>query len=79
MTAITSGTYHEPVLSRAVHGALSAFFAPVGTAPLRRADRLRQRIAEANRVRRLAASVELESPGFASDLYAAASRHEIVD
>jgi hypothetical protein len=75
MTAIVSGTYHQPLLSRAV----SAFFGRVSTPPLRRATAFRQRIVEANRVRALAASVEQDSPGFAADLYAAASRHEITD
>ncbi len=76
MTAITSGTYPAPLLSRVVHQAMSSLFARIGTTPLRRADALRQRIVQANRVRALARSVELSSPGFASDLYAAASRHE---
>lgn len=77
MTAITSGTYHEPLLFRAVHAGISAFFAKVSTPPLRRADHVRRRIEEANRVRALAASVEQDQPGFAADLYAAASRHEL--
>lgn len=77
MTAITSGTYREPFVLRAVHAGISAFFARVSTPPLRRANALRQRIVEANRVRALAASVEAEQPGFAADLYAAASRHEM--
>jgi len=42
------------------------------------ADR-RLRIREANEVRELARSVEMQSPGFAADLYAAASRHEGLD
>jgi hypothetical protein len=81
MTAITSGTYHhsEPLLFRAVHAGISAFFSRVATPPLRRSDYIRSRIVEANRVRRLAASVEQDSPGFAADLYAAASRHEQTD
>jgi len=79
MTTITSGSYHEPFLFRAVHAGISAFFAKVATPPLRRADHVRRRIAEANRVRDLAASVEMDQPGFAADLYAAASRHELSD
>ena len=79
MTAITSGTYHEPLLFRAVHAGISAFFAKVATPPLRRSDAVRQRIVEANRVRALAARLEADQPGFAADLYAAASRHEYAD
>jgi hypothetical protein len=75
MTAIVSGSYHQPLLSRAV----SAFFGRIATPPLRRTAGLRQRIVEANRVRALAASVEMDQPGFAADLYAAASRHEMAD
>lgn len=37
------------------------------------------RVREANEVRELARSVEQLSPGFASDLYAAALRHEGLD
>ena len=41
------------------------------------ADRsLATRIAEANRVRRMARNVALTEPGFAADLYGAADRHE---
>jgi hypothetical protein len=41
------------------------------------ADRsLATRIAEANRVRRLARNVAPTDPGFAADLYSAADRHE---
>lgn len=79
MTAIASGTYHEPMLFRAVHAGISSFFSIVATPPLRRADLARRRIVEANRVRAMAANLEREQPGFAADLYAAASRHEMGD
>jgi hypothetical protein len=45
----------------------------------RLASTFRVRVREANDVRELARSVELHSPGFAADLYAAASRHEGYD
>ena len=45
----------------------------------RAATTFRVRVREANDVRELARSVELHSPGFAADLYAAASRHEGYD
>jgi hypothetical protein len=89
MTAITSGTYgHQPILSGAFRQ-IAAFFSTsrVATRPTAAAsvkssrfvDAFRVRVREANDVRALARSVESHSPGFAADLYAAASRHEGYD
>lgn len=80
MTAITSGSFREPMFSRAVNQLVTGLFGSVVRAiPERRSDRLLTRVREANAVRDLARSVELQSPGFASDLYAAAMRHEGLD
>jgi hypothetical protein len=90
MTAITSGTYgHTPILTGAIRQLAAALFSsrPVAakqsaTAKIkssRLANTFRVRVREANDVRELARSVELHSPGFAADLYAAASRHEGYD
>jgi len=88
MTAITSGTYgHQPLFTTAVRQLASALFSArpaakktVATATSARpASTFRVRVREANDVRELARSVELHSPGFAADLYAAASRHEGYD
>jgi hypothetical protein len=87
MTAITSGTYgHQPIFSGAIRQLVAGLFsssraakpaaAAVSTRP---ASTFRVRVREANDVRELARSVELHSPGFAADLYAAASRHEGYD
>jgi len=80
--SITSGTYgRQPAF--AFGGAFRQLLAGLfesrpQVATARTADR-RLRIREANEVRELARSVELQSPGFAADLYAAASRHEGLD
>jgi len=80
MSAITSGIYREPFASRAVHQLVTGLFGSIVHAiPERRSDRLQLRIREANAVRDLARSVEIQSPGFASDLYAVAHQHENLD
>jgi hypothetical protein len=90
MTAITSGTYgHQPIFSGAIRQLAAALFSSrpvakklVADATIqssRIANTFRVRIREANDVRELARSVEQHSPGFAADLYAAASRHEGYD
>ena len=89
MTAITSGTYgHQPIFTGAIRQLAAALFSsrPVAktasaamTTSTRLANTFRVRVREANDVRELARSVELHSPGFAADLYAAASRHEGYD
>ena len=89
MTAITSGTYgHQPMFSGAIRQLAAALFSsrpaakPAAAASIksnRLASTFRVRVREANDVRELARSVEMHSPGFAADLYAAASRHEGYD
>ncbi len=86
--SITSGTYgHQPALGGALRQFVGALFssrpatrraapAPVAAGA---ATGFRVRAREANDVRELARSVELHSPGFAADLYAAAARHEGYD
>ena len=80
--SLTSGTYgRQPAFTagfRQLVGMFSSAFAPVAQ-PARFANSFRVRVREANDVRELARSVELHSPGFAADLYAAASRHEGLD
>jgi hypothetical protein len=91
MTAITSGTYgHTPIFTGAIRQLVAALFSPrpaaarqpAASAPIKsvqQASSFRMRVREANDVRELARSVEMHSPGFAADLYAAASRHEGYD
>ncbi len=88
MTAITSGTYgHQPIFAGAIRQLVAGLFSSrpaaktAATAKMstRLATTFRVRVREANDVRELARSVELHSPGFAADLYAAASRHEGYD
>ena len=87
MTSITSGTYgHTPFFGGSLRSIANALFASrpakKSTAKLKSssvASSFRVRVREANDVRDLARSVELHSPGFAADLYAAASRHEGYD
>ena len=90
MSAITSGTYgHQPLLSGVIRQFAAALFssrpaakklaADATITSTRQASTVRVRVREANDVRELARSVELHSPGFAADLYAAASRHEGYD
>ena len=90
MTSITSGTYgHQPLFTGAIRQLTAALFSsrPVAQKPAagatskstRQVSTFRVRVREANDVRELARSVELHSPGFAADLYAAASRHEGYD
>jgi hypothetical protein len=89
MTAITSGTYgHQPIFNTgAIRQLIAGLFASRPAArpavaagkTTRLAATFRVRVREANDVRELARSVELHSPGFAADLYAAASRHEGYD
>jgi len=82
--SITSGTYgRQPAFSGAFRQIFNGLFNSTRPAVARAttghaADR-RLRIREANEVRELARSVEMQSPGFAADLYAAASRHEGLD
>jgi hypothetical protein len=81
--SITSGTYgHQPAFTsgfRQLVDLFSSSFAAKAAKPARFANSFRVRVREANDVRELARSVELHSPGFAADLYAAASRHEGLD
>ena len=89
MTTITSGTYgHSPLFGGSLRQLANALFssrpaakksaaAPKTSTSV--ASSFRVRIREANDVRELARSVEMHSPGFAADLYAAASRHEGYD
>jgi hypothetical protein len=79
--SITSGTYgNQPIFSGAIRQLVSGLFASrPAAASSRFANSFRVRVREANDVRELARSVELHSPGFAADLYAAASRHEGMD
>jgi hypothetical protein len=89
MTAITSGTYgHQPIFTGAIRQLVAGLFsssrraakpAAATVRPALVASAHRVRIREANDVRELARSVEMHSPGFAADLYAAASRHEGYD
>jgi hypothetical protein len=89
MTAITSGTYgHQPIFTGAIRQLVAGLFsssrparkpAAATVRPALVANAYRVRIREANDVRALARSVEMHSPGFAADLYAAASRHEGYD
>jgi hypothetical protein len=91
MSAITSGTYGlQPGFSGGLRQLVGALFsstrpavrrAAAAAAPVvaRAATSFRLRAREANDVRELARSVELHSPGFAADLYAAAARHEGYD
>ena len=76
---LTSGTYREPAFSGALRQMMSSLFGRPATKLSRRAELIRRRGREAAEVRELARSVELDSPGFASDLYAAAARHEGLD
>jgi hypothetical protein len=87
MSAITSGTYgHQPMFLDAVRRVVVALFSSrhalkpaAAGVQSRLASTFRVRTREANDVRELARSVEMHSPGFAADLYAAASRHEGYD
>jgi hypothetical protein len=76
---LTSGTYREAAVTGALRQMMSSLFGRPAARLSARAAVIRQRAREANEVRALARSVELESPGFASDLYAAAARHEGLD
>ena len=75
--SLASGTYgRQPAFG----GALRQLFGSLlGSRPHTRNARQTLRVREANEVRALARSVELQSPGFAADLFAAASRHEGLD
>jgi len=77
--ALTSGTYREPALSGALRQLMAGLFGRPASRLSQRAALIRLRAREASEVRALARSVEVESPGFASDLYAAAARHEGLD
>jgi len=75
-TALTSGVYHEPLISRALHQFAAGLFGSLAQRAAAVPYRTRARAQEAADVRALARSVEHQSPGFAADLYAAAARHE---
>ncbi len=78
--SLTSGTYgRQPAFTGALRQLVSALFTRPVAVQSSRADRNSLRVREANEVRELARSVEMQSPGFASDLYAAALRHEGLD
>jgi hypothetical protein len=91
--SLTSGTYgRQPALASTVRQFLGSVVKAFGKADgiayvpsvgVVRQERVptsfRTRVREANDVRELARSVELHSPGFAADLYAAAARHEGLD
>ena len=88
--SIASGTYgHQPAITGALRQLVGALFSSARPAARRAvaasakivapAASFRLRAREANDVRELARSVELHSPGFAADLYAAAARHEGYD
>jgi len=89
MTSITSGTYgNSPFFGGSLRQIANALFSSRPVAKKTAASKTKQtsvassfriRVREANDVRDLARSVELHSPGFAADLYAAASRHEGYD
>jgi hypothetical protein len=86
MTSITSGTYGHTFFGGSLRQIANTLFASrpakKSAAKLKSssvASSFRVRVREANDVRELARSVELHSPGFAADLYAAASRHEGYD
>jgi len=76
--SLTSGTYREPLFSGALRQVAGLFSRRVVTAT-RAVPSFRDRTREAEEVRALARSVEKDCPGFASDLYAAALRHEGLD
>jgi len=75
--SLASGTYgRQPAFG----GAFRQLFGSLLGSRTRNGNaRQTLRVREANEVRALARSVELQSPGFAADLYAAASRHEGLD
>ena len=77
--SLTSGTYGRPSsfgFGTAFVQLMSGMFA---SRPATRSSGENVRVREANEVRELARSVEMQSPGFAADLYAAALRHEGLD
>lgn len=80
MTAITSQTFHfEPALprfARALADVVHAGARLLATAWTASADTRANASADADRVRTMARAWEKTDPGFAADLYAAASRHE---
>jgi hypothetical protein len=78
---MTTVTFHSPShvgapLGGSLIARLLGWFAPVEPIRSRALDEA-GRIAEAARVRRLAQSLMADDPRFASDLFAAADRHEI--
>jgi len=77
--SLTSGTYgRQPAFGGVLQFVSGLFSSPVAS-QTRFGNSFRVRVREANDVRELARSVEMHSPGFAADLYAAASRHEDLD
>ena len=77
--SLTSGTYgRQPAFGGVLQFISGLFSSPVAT-QTRPGKSFRVRVREANDVRALARNVEIYSPGFAADLYAAASRHEGLD
>ena len=90
MSTIITSYGQQPVFSDAIRRLVAGLFsssrsvrkpvaAPAAAQSVQPASTFRTRVREANDVRELARSVELHSPGFAADLYAAASRHEGYD
>jgi hypothetical protein len=75
----SSGTYRDSSVTGALRHLMAGLFGRPATERTPRAALIRQRAQEANEVRALARSVELDSPAFASDLLAAAARHEGLD
>jgi hypothetical protein len=76
--SLNSGTYgQQPTFAGALRQLVTSVFGhPAAADAARFPDGIRVRVREANDVRQLARSLESHSPGFAADLYAAASRHE---
>jgi len=77
--SLTSGTYREPLFSGALRQVVGGLFGRRAAKATRAVPSFRERYREAEEVRALARSVEKDCPGFASDLYAAALRHEGLD
>ena len=81
--SLTSGTYgHQPAFTAAFRKLVSGLFSAAAAGHSLSGDYMaattlhRKRLREANGVRELARSVERTQPGFAADLYSAATRHE---
>ena len=78
--SITSGTYgRQPAFSFGLLQMVAGLFSSRPRVAQESHSGSSLRVREANEVRELARSVEMQSPGFAADLYAAALRHEGLD